>query len=127
MKKQLPMHTVSAAGFIINDNKLLLVHNPLKGWETPGGIIQEGESVLEALKREIFEEVSIDIEVLELSSVMSVVNKQKGYNGVDVIQPLIVFDFICTTNNTNVLLSDEHPTTEMDVIKHKANKNLLII
>ena len=47
MKKQLPMHTVSAAGFIINDNKLLLVHNPLKGWETSGGIIQEGESVLD--------------------------------------------------------------------------------
>ena len=65
MKKQLPMHTVSAAGFIINDNKLLLVHNPLKGWETPGGIIQEGESVLEALKREIYEEVQLEVEVLQ--------------------------------------------------------------
>lgn len=128
MKKQLPMHTVSAAGFIINDNKLLLVHNPRKGWETPGGIIQEGESVLEALKREIYEEVQLEIEVLKLSSVMSVVNKQKGYNGVEEIQPLIVFDFICKTNNTNIKLSEEHDDfmwIEIDQAKDIIKKDMM--
>lgn len=108
MKKQLPMHTVSAAAFIMNDNKLLLVHNPLKGWETPGGIINEGESVIEALKREIKEEVNLDVDVLKLSSVMSVVNTQKGYNGVEEIKPLIVFDFVCSTNQKEIVLSEEH-------------------
>ena len=128
MKKQLPMHTVSAAGFIINDNKLLIVHNPLKGWETPGGIIQEGESVLEGLKREVFEEVRLDVNVLELSSVMSVVNKQKGYNGVDEIQPLIVFDFICTTHDTNIFLSEEHDDfmwIEIDKAKEIMKKDMI--
>lgn len=128
MKKQLPMHTVSAAGFIINDNKLLIVHNPLKGWETPGGIIQEGESVLEALKREIFEEVQLEVEVLQLSSVMSVVNKQKGYNGVETIQPLIVFDFICKSNHTNVILSEEHDDfmwVEIDQAKEIIKKDMM--
>lgn len=128
MKNQLPMHTVSAAAFIINDNKLLLVHNPLKGWETPGGMISEGEDVLEGLQREILEEVGLSVEVISLSSVMSVVNKQKGYNGIDEIQPLIVFDFICTTDNTNVILSNEHDDymwIELDKVKDIIKKDMI--
>lgn len=53
--------------FILKDGSLLLVqkseddpHNPGK-WEVPGGRMNFGEDVDEHLKREVFEEVGIDI------------------------------------------------------------------
>ena len=53
-------------GIIIDKNKILIAQrsnqkeHPLK-WEFPGGKIQENENPIEALKREIKEELSIDI------------------------------------------------------------------
>lgn len=35
----LPTHVVAAGGVIVNDkNEILLVKNPRKGWEYPGGV-----------------------------------------------------------------------------------------
>ena len=57
-------HFVSVAGFTVNDrNEVLLVKSPRRGWEFPGGIVEPGESLQEALKREIFEESGIRIEI----------------------------------------------------------------
>jgi len=57
--------------FIINEGKLLLIKKsenapvePNK-WEVPGGRIKFGESVEDHIKREVKEEVGIDIEVGE--------------------------------------------------------------
>jgi len=54
--------------FIVHDRKLLLVqkslddpHNPGK-WEVPGGRMDFGEDVDEHIKREVKEEVGLDIE-----------------------------------------------------------------
>lgn len=53
-------------GIIVDENKILIAQrsnqkdHPLK-WEFPGGKIQENENPIEALKREIKEELSIDI------------------------------------------------------------------
>jgi len=49
--------------FIINDGKVLLIKHKRKGiWLPVGGHVEEGESDLEALKREIKEEVGLDVE-----------------------------------------------------------------
>jgi mutator protein MutT len=57
------------AGCIIRDNKVLLAKrksgNLKDKWEFPGGKKEDDESFEDALKREIFEELSIKIEVLE--------------------------------------------------------------
>lgn len=53
-------------GIIVNKNKILVAQrsiqkeHPLK-WEFPGGKINENENPIEALKREIKEELSVDI------------------------------------------------------------------
>lgn len=54
-----------AAAFIISDNKILLIHHKkLNLWIPPGGHIEASETPDEALKREIQEELGIDIEII---------------------------------------------------------------
>lgn len=63
------MKEVTAA-IIIKDNKVLIAQrspgDKLAGkWEFPGGKIEPGETPEECLKREIREELDVDIEVLD--------------------------------------------------------------
>ena len=57
--KQLPVHFVSAAGVVYKDGKVLLIRSERRGWEFPGGIVEQGEALLDGLRREIFEESGI--------------------------------------------------------------------
>lgn len=62
------MREVTAA-IILKDNKILIAQRALGQrmsgkWEFPGGKIELGETLEECLKREIFEELNIRIEVL---------------------------------------------------------------
>jgi 8-oxo-dGTP pyrophosphatase MutT (NUDIX family) len=66
-----------SAGGLIHDQRgrvLLLRHVPSKGWGdawlTPGGRLEEGETVLDGLRREVLEELGIDIEVPVLSRIL---------------------------------------------------------
>jgi 8-oxo-dGTP diphosphatase len=53
----LPTHIVGAGGVIFNNkDEILLVKNPRKGWEYPGGMVEQGETVPQGLIREIKEE-----------------------------------------------------------------------
>lgn len=62
------MITVTCAIITIN-HKILVTQRsehmklPLK-WEFPGGKLEEGENVIECIKREIKEEINIEIEVV---------------------------------------------------------------
>ena len=55
-----PKHIVSAATIVVNDkNEILLIKGPLRGWEMPGGQVEEGESLRDAAIREAKEETGI--------------------------------------------------------------------
>ena len=57
-------HLVSVAALVTNDaGEILLVNSPWRGWEYPGGLIEPGESFEAALKREVFEESGVQIEI----------------------------------------------------------------
>lgn len=61
-----PKHTVTAAAVVLNDNnEILLIHGPKRGWEIPGGRVEEGESISAAAIRETKEETGIDIEIVK--------------------------------------------------------------
>jgi ADP-ribose pyrophosphatase YjhB (NUDIX family) len=68
MKREYPEFPIVGVGAVIfKDNRVLLVKRakePGKGlWSLPGGALELGESLVDGLKREISEEVSIEIEV----------------------------------------------------------------
>ena len=51
----------------IKGSKFLMVRNPKRGWEFPGGKIEPGESFVEAAKRECKEEAGVIVEnIVEL-------------------------------------------------------------
>jgi mutator protein MutT len=68
MKREYPEHPIMGVGGVIfHDQSVLLVRRnqePAIGqWSLPGGAVELGETLDEALKREIQEEVSIKIEI----------------------------------------------------------------
>ena len=57
-------HFVSVAGLVYNDkDEILLLESPRRGWEYPGGMVEPGEALQDALIREIKEETGVDIEI----------------------------------------------------------------
>ena len=68
MKREYPESPIVGVGGVIFDGASVLLakrgQEPAKGtWSLPGGAVELGEKVLDALKREIREEVGIEIEV----------------------------------------------------------------
>jgi len=63
--KDVQAYTV-ASGIIIEQQQLLLVQNQRRNgsldWSTPGGVVDPGEEVLQALQREVVEETSVVVE-----------------------------------------------------------------
>jgi 8-oxo-dGTP pyrophosphatase MutT (NUDIX family) len=57
-------------GFLIHSNKVLLIHHKkLNKWIPPGGHIEENETPDEALKRELKEELGLDVEILNRNDI----------------------------------------------------------
>ncbi len=95
-ERVMPVHIIAAAGIVINEkNEILMVKNPRRGWEFPGGQVEVGESVINAVRREILEETGIDAEVGEVFCISSNTGKYPGYNGVKEVPTKIILDFIC--------------------------------
>lgn len=70
-----PKHIVSAAAIIVNDkNEIVLIKGPRRGWEMPGGQVEEGESIRDAAIRETKEECGLDIVVTRFCGVFQNVN-----------------------------------------------------
>jgi len=71
-----PKHIVSAAAIVLNNkNEILLIKGPRRGWEMPGGQVEEGESVREAAIRETKEESGIDVEVVKFCGIFQNVER----------------------------------------------------
>ncbi|WP_369900932.1 NUDIX hydrolase [Bacillus manliponensis] len=65
-----PKHILSAATIVLNARgEILLLKGPKRGWEMPGGQVEEGESLREAAIRETKEETGIDIEIIKFCGV----------------------------------------------------------
>ncbi|PLT28684.1 NUDIX hydrolase [Peribacillus deserti] len=71
-----PKHILSAAAIVLNNkNEILLIKGPRRGWEMPGGQVEEGESLRDAAIRETKEESGIDIKIIRFCGVFQNVNE----------------------------------------------------
>lgn len=105
---EMPMHIVAAGGIIFNEkNQVLLIKNPRKGWEYPGGQIEVGETIPDGLKREIKEESGVDVEIEDIVRIYSNTKKKKGFNGVKLVPTIVTIDFICKYISGDLTISDE--------------------
>lgn len=70
-----PCHTAVVGCLVRNDeNKVLLIKHLKRGWEIPQGRVEEGENLLDALKREVQEEAGVEIEPGPLAAVWSMLS-----------------------------------------------------
>jgi 8-oxo-dGTP diphosphatase len=103
-----PMHIVAAGGFV-EDGKgnILLVKTRDGGWVYPGGQVEVGENLIDALVREIKEESGIDTTVSNLIGVYSNTGIFKWYDGVTDVPTQVGFDFVSKPIGGELAVSEE--------------------
>lgn len=90
-------HLVSAAGLVENDRgEILLVLSPDRGWEYPGGIIEQGETIQQGLLREIYEETGVQAEIVSFVGVSKNLDRN-----------IVNLDFRCRYISGELRTSDE--------------------
>ncbi len=83
-EREYPEHPLVGVGaVVVQDGKILLVQRgkePRKGvWSIPGGLVELGEDVKDALRREVLEETGLRVEPVELFEIVDAIeNDEKG-------------------------------------------------
>jgi len=104
-----PTHIV-AVGAMVQDGKgnvLLVKSNHRKSWEFPGGQVELGENIEEAVIREIKEESGVDVTVKSLAALYSSIQQTIWYDGVTKVPSKLNLDFICDYIGGELTTSDE--------------------
>ena len=108
----MPTHIVAVAGIVLNEkDEILLVKGHREGWTLPGGQVEIGENLMEALRREIMEETGMEADVGELFCVSSNVAGHSGgrqYGGAKYVPTKVILDFICRATGGVLRGSDEN-------------------
>ncbi len=86
---------VGVGGVVVHQNRVLLVqrgNEPLLGqWSIPGGLIDVGETLREAVIREVKEETGLDVEPIELIELLDRIHRQDGR----VRYHYVIADYLC--------------------------------
>ena len=107
--RQLPLHFVAAAGLVYKDDKVLLIKSQKRGWELPGGVVEQGESIFDGLKREISEESGVIAEPEKMVGIYQRLSPKPGYGPLEgmVLPTTVILTFICTYVGGAETVSDE--------------------
>lgn len=120
MGRVMPTHIIAGAGIVLNDkDEVLMVKTYNAGWVFPGGQVEVGENVIDAVKREVMEETGVDIEVGEVFCIASNTAKYPGHSGVKEVPTKIMLDFICRAKGGTPRPSEENSESKY-VSKEKA-------
>ena len=107
--KKLPTSFIAACGLVCKGDKVLLLRSKRRGWEFPGGVVNEREAVLDGLRREILEETGIIAKPVQFVGIYQNMAARKGYGpleGMD-LPPTVIFSFLCEYESGETRCSDE--------------------
>jgi 8-oxo-dGTP diphosphatase len=86
---------VGVGAVIVKDGRVLLIQRgtePARGrWSIPGGLIEVGESLTEAVVREVCEETGLEIEPIELLELLDRIHR----DGARVRYHYVIADYLC--------------------------------
>ena len=101
-RREFPQHPrVGVGGIVIDRGRVLLVRRgqaPLKGeWSIPGGLVEVGESLKQAVEREIEEETGLRVRPVDVLGVFERVIRAKGPHARRgrVQYHYVLIDFLC--------------------------------
>ncbi len=91
---------VSIKAVIFIDNKVILLKNERDEWELPGGRLELGEQPIECIKREVEEELALDISVKDIidSWLFEVIPGKH----------VVIVTYYCEVNSGTIKISHEH-------------------
>lgn len=98
----LRVNVASALIFDDSSKKILMVLNKSGDssyWSIPGGAVEEGESLEQAVKRETREESGYEIEIKGLYSIREALFKERGHHA-------LLFTFLATIAGGEMKISD---------------------
>lgn len=95
-----PKHIVVVGCLVRNEGgKILLIRHHRRGWEIPQGRVEEGESLIAALHREVREETGVAVELGPLAAVWSKLSPP----------PALIFTFLARYTGGDLTTSEETP------------------
>ena len=101
------MPLVGVGGVVVHENRVLLVQRgtePLKGqWSIPGGLIDVGESLREAVIREVREETGLNVEPVELVELLDRIYRE----GERVRYHYVIADYLCRVIGGSLLAASD--------------------
>jgi len=126
-----PEPTVGA--IILNDKgEMLVVKSPKwKTYTIPGGHVDVGETIEDALRREVREEVGLDVDVIKMLNVHDAIRPREFISE----KHFIFIDFLCRAKHTNVKVDKVEitdfiwikPEKAMEMVDGHTKKDLEIV
>jgi ADP-ribose pyrophosphatase YjhB (NUDIX family) len=100
LQREFPDAPIVGVGAVVVDrDRVLLVQRgrePSKGkWSLPGGVLELGESLTEAVAREVKEETGLEVEAIELIELIDRIIREESPEGRRIRYHYVIADYLC--------------------------------
>ena len=108
MQREFPSAPLVGVGAVVVDQgRVMLVrriHEPLKGhWSLPGGLVELGEGLLNAVIREVSEETGLVVEPVELIELLDRVHREADR----IRYHYVIADYLCRVKGGKLLAASD--------------------